>query len=66
MNEKELEEYRYDVAVALLKRMSKGSLFQFALDRMLQSISLYSEEELAEVLPKPKPKKTTNNQIGFK
>ena len=69
MNEKELEEFRYDVAHALLSKMSKGSQFQYALDRMLQLMSLYDEEKLREIAdehrikqkkPKDKPR------IGFK
>tara|TARA_B100000073_G_scaffold329594_1_gene317316 strand:+ start:940 stop:1140 length:201 start_codon:yes stop_codon:yes gene_type:complete len=65
MNAKELEEYRYDVATELTKRMSKGTLFQYAHDKVLQTISEYSEEKLAEILPKPKQKKTHNNKLGF-
>jgi len=68
MNEKELEEFRYDVAHALLSRMSKGSQFQYALDRMIELMALYSEEQLCDVAPpevikqkKPKDKK----KLGF-
>ena len=56
MNEKELEELRYDVAHYLLSKMSKGSQFQYALDRMLQLCALYDEERLKALLPKPKKK----------
>ena len=52
MNEKELEELRYDVAHHLLSKMSKGSQFQYALDRMLQLCALYDEERLKALLPK--------------
>ena len=46
--------------------MSKGSLFQYAHDKMLQIISDYSEEQLLEILPKPKPKKTKDKKkFGF-
>ena len=45
MNEKELEELRYDVAHYLLSKMSKGSQFQYALDRMIQMCDDYSEEK---------------------
>ena len=58
MTDSELEELRYDVAHHLLSKMSKGSQFQYALDRMLQLISLYSEEELYEMAPAEKPKHT--------
>ena len=58
MNEKELEELRYDVAHHLLSKMSKGSQFQYALDRMLQLCALYDEKKLKELLPKQKKKKT--------
>jgi len=58
MNEKELEELRYDVAHHLLSKMSKGSQFQYALDRMLQLCDCYSEEKLKELLPKQKNKKS--------
>lgn len=58
MNEKELEELRYDVAHHLLSKMSAGSQFQYALDRMLQLCEHYSEERLKEILPKQKKKKT--------
>ncbi len=56
MNEKELEELRYDVAHHLLSKMSKGSQFQYALDRMLQLYDDYSEKELKKMLPKLKKK----------
>ena len=56
MNEKELEELRYDVAHYLLSKMSKGSQFQYALDRMIQLCALYDEERLKALLPKPKKK----------
>ena len=62
MNKKELEEFRYDVAHALLSQMSKGAQFQYALDRMLQLMALYDEEKLCEIAPsevviQPKTKK---------
>ena len=46
MTSKELEELRYDTAVALLKSMSPGSVFQFAVDKQLQLLDAYSPEEL--------------------
>ena len=58
MTESELEEFRYDVAHALLKQMSKGAQFQFALDRVLQNISDLSEQELREMAPSNVTKKT--------
>ena len=54
MNEKELEELRYDVAHYLLSKMSKGSQFQYALDRMLQLCDHYDEEGLKEILSESK------------
>ena len=56
MNKKEEDELRDEVCHYLLSRMSKGSQFQFALDRMHQIYSHYSEEELKALLPKPKKK----------
>ena len=46
MTKKELEELMYDTAVTLLKAMSPGSVFQFALDKQLDLLSNYSPEEL--------------------
>ena len=66
MTKEELEELRYDVAHAILKGMSKGSQFQYALDRMLQLMSLYTEQELCEIAPPvlikqtAKPKRTAD------
>ena len=64
MNEKELEEFRYDVAFALLKGMSKGSQFQYALDKMIELLEDATEDELCEMAPsevikhkKPKDKR---------
>lgn len=56
MTEKELEELRYDVAHYLLSKMSKGSQFQYALDKMLELCNQYTEKELKQILPKPKKK----------
>ena len=65
MNKDQLEEFRYDVAHALLKQMSKGSQFQIALDRMLDILADRTEQELCEMSPnivlkkkKPRNKKT--------
>ena len=46
LSKKELEELRYDTATAILRGMSPGSVFQYALDRQLQLMELYGEEEL--------------------
>ena len=54
MNKNELEELRYDVAHHLLSKMSAGSQFQYALDKMLELCQDYSEKELKELLPKSK------------
>ena len=56
MNKNELEQLRYDVAHYVLSKMSAGSQFQYALDRMLQLYDDYSEEELKKMLPKSKKK----------
>ena len=56
MNTNELEELRYDVAHHLLSKMSKGSQFQYALDKMLEMCQNYSEKELKNLLPKSKKK----------
>ena len=56
MNKNELEELRYDVAHYLLSKMSKGSQFQYALDKMLELCNQYTEKELKQILPKPKKK----------
>ena len=53
MNKKEKEarqELMYDVAVAMLKQMSPGSVFQFAVDRQLQLMDLYDNEKLEQML----------------
>ena len=51
MTDSQLEEFRYDVAYALLKQMSKGSQFQYALDKMIELIQHATEEELCEMAP---------------
>jgi hypothetical protein len=56
VNENDLEELRYDVAHHSLSKMSSGSQFQYALDRMLQLYENYTEKELKEILPKSKKK----------
>jgi len=56
VNTNELEELRYDVAHHLLSKMSAGSQFQYALDKMLELCQDYSEKELKELLPKSKKK----------
>ena len=61
MTENELEELRYDAAHHQLSKMSEGSQFQYALDRMLQLMSHYGEEDLKEMLPGSKKKKDTPN-----
>ena len=68
MTDSQLEEFRYDVAHALLKQMSKGAQFQYALDKMIELISYATEEELCEMAPsvvvkhkKPREKR----KLGF-
>tara|TARA_R100000234_G_scaffold68857_1_gene42256 strand:+ start:307 stop:504 length:198 start_codon:yes stop_codon:yes gene_type:complete len=65
MTEKELEELRYDVAHHLLSRMSKGSQFEYALDKMLQLCDQYTEKELKQILSKQKKKEKKTRGIGF-
>ena len=70
LSDNELEEFRYDVAHALLSKMSKGTQFQYALDRMLQLMSLYDEEKLCEIAPstvtkQKKPKDKPRKNKGF-
>mgnify|MGYP001405094217 CR=1 FL=1 len=67
MTDSQLEELRYDVAYALLKNMSKGSQFQYALDKMLELIKDKTEEELFEMAPSvaAKQKKPKNKPKGF-
>ena len=54
MKKDDLEELRYDVAHYLLSKMSKGSQFQYALDRMLQLCDQYDEKGLKEILSESK------------
>ena len=54
MDKNELDELRYDVAHYLLSKMSKGSQFQYALDRMLQLCDHYDEEVLKKILSESK------------
>jgi len=56
VNKDELDELRYDVAHHLLSKMSKGSQFQYALDKMLELCVDYTEKELKQILPKQKKK----------
>tara|TARA_R100000734_G_C3242528_1_gene46704 strand:+ start:404 stop:601 length:198 start_codon:yes stop_codon:yes gene_type:complete len=65
MNKNELEELRYDVAHHLLSRMSKGSQFEYALDKMLQLCDQYTEKELKQILSKQKKKEKKTRGIGF-
>ena len=65
MNENELEELRYDVAHHLLSRMSKGSQFEYALDKMLQLCDQYTEKKLKQILSKQKKKEKKTRGIGF-
>ena len=64
LTDKELEELRYDVSHYLLSKMSKGAQFQYALDRMLQLMSLYSEQDLREII-NPKKKRDKGKPAGF-
>ena len=68
MTDSQFEEFKYDVAHALLKDMSKGARFQMALDKMLDILEHKTEEELCEMAPsvvvkqkKPREKR----KLGF-
>ena len=70
MSKKELDELRYDTAVALLKAMSPGSVFQFALDKQLQLLDNYGEEQLKKMAAQykvyaPANKKEKTSGGGF-
>ena len=68
MNTEELEEFRYDVAHSLLSKMSKGSQFQYALDKMIELIKDATEQELCDMAPsvvEKKPKKKDKPAQGF-
>ena len=70
MTKKELEELMYDTAVTLLKAMSPGSVFQFALDKQLDLLSNYGEEELKRLaeqykMYEPTTKKKKSKGGGF-
>ena len=70
MTGKELEELRYDTAVALLKAMSPGSVFQFAVDKQVRLLDAYSPEELKNLaaqykLYEPTTKKKEKGGGGF-
>ena len=59
MNKNEREELMYDVAVAMLKNMSPGSVFQFAVDRQLHLMEHYDDDKLKQILKQYSPKKKT-------
>ena len=70
MTSKQLEELKYDTAVAMLKSMSPGSVFQFAVDRQLQLLDLYEPEELVNLCNQykmydPATKKQKTSRGGF-
>ena len=70
MTDSQLEEFRYDVAYALLKEMSKGSQFQFALDKMIDLVADKTEQELCDMAPstvvkQKKPKDKSRQKQGF-
>ena len=64
MSKKELEELRYDTAVALLKSMSPGSVFQFAVDKQIQLLDSYSPEELKHLAAQYKLYAPTTKEKG--
>ena len=66
LTKKELEELRYDTAVALLKAMSPGSVFQFAVDKQLQLLDAYSPEELQHLAAQYKLYAPTTKKKGGK
>ena len=69
LTKKELDELRYDTGVAMLKAMSPGSVFQFALDKQLDLLGHYDEEELKNLAAKYKtysPPEPKEKGFGFK
>ena len=68
LSKKELEELMYDTAVTLLKAMSPGSVFQFALDKQLDLLSNYSPAELKNLRDKYKMYEPVEKDkgLGFK
>ena len=62
MTSKQLEELKYNTAVAMLKGMSPGSVFQFAVDRQLQLLDLYGPEELTKLCEQYKMYAPTNKK----
>ena len=69
MDSNQLEAFKYDVAHALLKEMSKGAQFQMALDKMLDLIQDKTEQELCDMAPsvlvKQKRPKNKSKANGF-
>ena len=70
MSGKELEELKYDTAVVMLKSMSPGSVFQFAVDKQLQLLDNYSPEEIKHLFDQykmyePTTKKDKTSGGGF-
>ena len=63
MTDSQLEELRYDVAHDLLSKMSKGSQYQYALDKMIELIQHATEDELYEMAPTEKPKHRKQKDI---
>jgi len=59
VNKNKREELMYDVAVAMLKQMSPGSVFQFAVDRQLQLMELYDDDKLKKMLKQYSSNKKT-------
>lgn len=64
MSKEHLEDLRYDVAHELLSRMSKGSQYQYALDKMIDLIKDKTEDQLKE-MKSTKPQKKTRGGFGF-
>ena len=64
MTGKELEELKYDTAVVMLKSMSPGSVFQFAVDKQLQLLDIYSPEELKNLYEQYKMYEPTTKTSG--
>ena len=64
MSSKEIEELKYNTAVTMLKGMSPGSVFQFAVDRQLQLLDLYGPEELLKLCEQYKMYDPANKKSG--
>ena len=62
MSKEHLEELRYDVANLVLSRMSKGSQYQYALDKMIDLLKDKTEDQLKEIKDKKPLNSSASNE----